>query len=168
MKQPPTRGKHARIRAFNQIVDALKELNRTDKRILSDTLGILFAKTILPLIALAFLTSCGTGNFQSLASNALAQSAITNVARYYGGDDAGALASAGLSATADVLQGYVDKKPPLEIAANSPGVKGVSQIVVDYLKTKGWVTQETVDSLHSAAQIASNATEKRSTVNDGP
>lgn len=78
----------------------------------------------------------------------------------------GELAAAGLSATADVMQGYVDKKPSLQVAANSPGVKGVSQIVVDYLKTKGWITQQTVDNLHAAAQIAANATV--STVNQGP
>jgi hypothetical protein len=123
-----------------------------------------FLIPILAICALAF-TGCST---QSLISNKLAQSAVTAVAKHYGGKQAGELASAGLSATAEVLQGYIDKKPPLEVAANSPGVKGVSQIVVDYLKTKGWITQKTVDNLHAAAQIAANATSPRSTVNDGP
>ena len=68
------------------------------------------------------------------------------------------LAAAGLSAAAEVMQGYVDKKPPLQVAASSPGVQGVGQIVVDYLKTKGYVTQATVDNIHAAAQIAANAT----------
>ncbi|MEY2500573.1 MAG: hypothetical protein QOI07_907 [Verrucomicrobiota bacterium] len=103
---------------------------------------------------------------QSVVSNQIARSAVTEVAKHYGGEKAGELASAGLYAAADVMQGYVDKKPPLQVAANSPGVTGVSQIVVDYLKTKGWVTQQTVDNLHNAAQIAANATV--STVNDGP
>lgn len=131
---------------------------------------------ILPSCFLLFAGCAGTGNFQSLVSSQLAQSAVTAVAQHYGGAQAAELAAAGLSATADVIQGYVDQKPPLQVAANSPGVKGVSQIVVDYLKTKGWVTQSTVDNLHSAAQIAANATapnarpasDPRSTVNDGP
>jgi hypothetical protein len=117
----------------------------------------------LLLIPLLFLCSCST---KSVVSNQLAQKTVAAVARHYGGAKAGELAAAGLSATADVMQGYVDKKPPLEVAANSPGVKGVSQIVVDYLKTKGWITQKTVDNLHAAAQIAEHATV--STVNEGP
>lgn len=117
----------------------------------------------LLVIPVLFLCGCST---QSLVSNKLAQDTVAAVARHYGGANAGELAAAGLSATADVMQGYVDKKPPLEVAANSPGVQGVSQIVVQYLKTKGWVSQETVNNIHSAAQIAERATV--STVNEGP
>jgi hypothetical protein len=117
----------------------------------------------LLLIPVLFLCSCST---KSLVSNQLAKDTVTAVARHYGGEKAGELASAGLSATADVLQGYVDKKPPLEVAANSPGVVGVSQIVVNYLKKKGLITQKTVDNIHAAAQIAEHATV--STVNEGP
>lgn len=113
-------------------------------------------KIIVIILAFAF-TGCSA---QSIVSNQLAQKAVTAVAKHYGGEKAGELAAAGLDATAEVMQGYVDKKPPLEVAANSPGVKGVSQIVVDYLKTKGWITQKTVDNLHNAAQIAANATDK--------
>lgn len=107
---------------------------------------------------------------QSLATSDLAKSAVTAVAKHYGGAQAGELAAAGLSATAEVMQGYVDHKPPLQVAANSPGVKGLSQIVVDYLQTKGWITQATVDNLHAAASIAATATvsQPRSTVHDGP
>lgn len=112
-------------------------------------------------ISLLFLTSCG-----SIATSDLANRVVTAVARHYGGAEAGELASAGLSATAEVLQGYVNKKPPLQVAANSPGVKGVSQIVVEYLREKGWVTQNTINNLHSAAQIAEHATV--STTNEGP
>lgn len=120
-------------------------------------------KTISVLICGLLFTGCSA---QSIVSNRLAQNAVASVAKHYGGAQAGELAAAGLSATADVMQGYVDKKPPLEVAANSPGVKGVSQIVVDYLKTKGWITQKTVDNIHAAAQIAEHATV--STVNEGP
>lgn len=118
---------------------------------------------LLIVVILFALIGCSA---QSVISNQIAKDTVTAVARHYGGEEAGALASAGLSATADVLQGYVDKKPPLEIAANSPGIQGVSQIVIRYLKTKGWVSQKTVDNLHQAAQIAEHATV--STVNEGP
>lgn len=121
-------------------------------------------------LALFFASLLVTGcSVQSVASNELAQNAVTAVAKHYGGEKAGELAAAGLSASAEVLQGYVDKKPPLEVAANSPGVKGVSQVVADYLKTKGVVTQKTIDDIHLAAQVAGNATVSQpSTVNGGP
>jgi hypothetical protein len=119
------------------------------------------------LIASLILTFCaGCGTTKSIVSSKIAHDTVTAVARHYGGANAGELASAGLYATADVLQGYVDKKPPLEVAANSPGVAGVSQIVVSYLKRKGFVTQKTIDNLHAAAEIAAHATV--STVNEGP
>lgn len=117
------------------------------------------------LLLIPLLTLCGCST-KSIVSNQIAKDTVTAVAKHYGGAEAGALASAGLSATADVLQGYVDKKPPLQIAADSPGVQGVSQIVVRYLKTKGFVTQKTIDNLHTAAQIAEHATV--STVSEGP
>jgi uncharacterized protein YceK len=120
--------------------------------------------SILALIILV-LSGCST-TVQSVVSNKLAQETVAAVAKHYGGAQAGELAAAGLSATADVMQGYVDKKPPLQVVANSPGVQGVSQVVVNYLKTKGLVTQKTVDSIHAAAQIAEHATV--STANEGP
>jgi hypothetical protein len=129
---------------------------------MKQTLSILTAA----LVAVGSFCLGGCGSAQSLASSKLAQDTVASVARYYGGADAGALAAAGLSATADVMQGYVDKKPPLQVAANSPGVQGVSQIAVEYLKKQGWVTQATVDNIHSAAQIAERATV--STVKEGP
>ncbi len=122
---------------------------------------------LFSILALSAVALCVGGcTVRSLTANDLARTAVVAVAQHYGGASAGELAAAGLSATADVMQGYVDKKPPLAVAANSPGVKGVSQIVVDYLKTKGWITQATVDNLHAAATIAANATV--STVNEGP
>jgi hypothetical protein len=56
------------------------------------------------------------------------------------------------------LQGYVDKKPPLDIIVESPGVEGVGHILIDYLKKKGVVTQATVDSIHKAAAWATRLT----------
>jgi hypothetical protein len=122
--------------------------------------------SVLCVLCVSLFNGCGTA--QSLVSNQLAQSAVTSVAQYYGGAKAGEFAAAGLSAAAEVMQGYVDKKPPLQVAANSPGIKGVSQIVVDYLRTKGWITQQTVDNLHAAAQIAANATPPAPPPSTGP
>jgi hypothetical protein len=120
-------------------------------------------RAILLCLAVVFCSGCSS---RSLVTNRLARETVAAVAKYYGGSQAGELAAAGLSATADVMQGYVDKRPPLQVAANSPGVQGVSQIVVNYLQSKGWITQGTVDTIHAAAQIAANATV--STVNEGP
>lgn len=94
----------------------------------------------------------------STLSSGLAHDAVVAVSQHYGGDKAGQLASAGLSAAAEVLQGYIDKQPPLKVAAASPGVTGVGQVIVDYLKTKGYVTQDTVNKIHDAAQVAVNIT----------
>lgn len=125
---------------------------------------------ILALIALAF-TGCATAVSwkDKLAPDSIAGQTVTAVAQHYGGQKAAELASAGLYATADVLQGYVDKKPPLDVITQSPGVEGVGHIVLDYLKDKGVVTQATVDKLHAAAAFAARLTyAPKSTVNDGP
>lgn len=120
----------------------------------------------LILLILLVLFLCGCSSTKSLVSSQIARDTVTAVAKHYGGSQAGELAANGLSAAADVMQGYVDKQPPLEVAAKSPGVQGVGQVVVNYLKTKGWITQKTVDNLHQAAQIAVNVTVP--TVNEGP
>jgi hypothetical protein len=115
----------------------------------------------LLLIPLAFLCFSCTPEQQAQAiamTGSLAGDAVKAAATYYGGPAAGELASAGLSAAAEVLQGYVDKKPPLQVIEKSPGVAGVGQVVVNYLKTKGIVTQATVDKIHTAAVVAANAT----------
>lgn len=93
-----------------------------------------------------------------LAPDSLANKAVVSVAEHYGGQKASNLASAGLYATADVLQGYVDKKPPLDVITQSPGVEGVGHIVIGYLKDKGIVTQKMVDNLHKAAAFAARLT----------
>lgn len=95
---------------------------------------------------------------QTLAPESLAGEAIVAVSQHYGGQKAADLASAGLYATADVLQGYIDKKPPLDVITSSPGVEGVGHVVLDWLKEKGVVTQATVDNLHEAAAFAARVT----------
>lgn len=119
---------------------------------------------LLPLAFALFLASLLVGCAsiptwqKQLAPDGLATQAVTAVAEHYGGQDAGNLASAGLSATAEVLQGYVDKKPPIDIITQSPGVEGVSHILVDWLTKKGVVTQDTVNAIHKAAAFAARAT----------
>jgi hypothetical protein len=114
----------------------------------------------LATLALICCAGCATTtSWQSqLAPGTLGNEAVVAAAKHYGGQDAAELASAGLSATADVLQGYVDKKPPLEIITKSPGVEGVGHVLLDYLKKKNVVTQETVDSIHEAAAFAARVT----------
>lgn len=118
-------------------------------------------KTILPLFVILF-ASCSTATkWQSqLAPDSIANDAIVSVAKHYGGQSAAELASAGLYATADVLQGYVDKKPPLDIIVESPGVEGVGRIALEYLKKKNFITQETVNKFHKAAAFAARLTYK--------
>lgn len=118
-------------------------------------------KTITSLLMAMLLCGCATTPTQwqaQLAPNTLANKAVVSVAHHYGGQSAAELASAGLSATAEVLQGYVDKKPPLDIIVQSPGVEGVSHVVINYLKDKGYVSQETVNAIHKAALFATKIT----------
>lgn len=117
----------------------------------------------LLLLALAFLfmTGCGKPKLSdpaTFAPNTLVSKSVTAVAKHYGGESAGQLASDGLYATATVLQGYVDKKPPLDIIADSPGVQGMGAVMVNWLKNKGYVTQNMVNNIHKAAAIAANIT----------
>ena len=115
-------------------------------------------KTLI-LFAL-FLTGCATTTTwqKHLAPDTLANKTVVAVAEHYGGNKAANLASAGLYATADVLQGYVDKKPPIDIVTESAGVQGVGHVLINYLKEKGIVTQETVNTIHKAAAFAARVT----------
>ena len=118
-------------------------------------------KTILCILCAVILSGCATPATtwqKNLAPTALANQTVVSVAKHYGGENAAELASAGLSATAEVLQGYVDKKPPLDIVVESPGVEGVGHILVNFLKKKGIVTQATVDNIHKAAAFATRLT----------
>lgn len=116
---------------------------------------------LIPLILTAFLfAGCTPEQKQTTVGimGSLAATTVKVVAAAYGQPEAGELASAGLHAAAEVLQGYIDKKPPLQIVKESPGVQGVGGVLVNYLKNKGIVTQQTVDKIHTAAQIAANIT----------
>lgn len=115
----------------------------------------------LALFILSFLvTGCATATTwrAQLAPDSLANKAVVAAAEHYGGNKAANLASAGLSATAEVLQGYVDKKPPIDVITQSPGVQGVGQIVLGFLKDKKVITQATVDNVHKAALFAAQVT----------
>jgi hypothetical protein len=114
----------------------------------------------LALFFLSLLVGCSTMTTwrSQLAPDTLGNKAVIAAAEHYGGKDAADLASAGLSATADVLQGYVDKKPPIDVITQSPGVQGVGHIILDYLKDKKIITQSTVDNIHKAALFAAQVT----------
>ncbi len=115
--------------------------------------------SILCILPVALLCpGCATVPASGSVAEFVAKQAVVAVAQHYGGDKAGELASAGLSAAADVMQGYVNQKPPLQVAAASPGVTGVGQVVVNYLVDRGYVSQSVVNQLHDAAQIAANVT----------
>lgn len=134
---------------------------------IGNALACYFLSIILPLLRTLFLITaclmvagCATTTTwqQKLAPESLANRALVSVADHYGGKKAANLTSAGLSATAEVLQGYVDKKPPIDIITKSPGVEGVGHVVIDYLKDKKWISQETVNNLHKAAAFAARLT----------
>lgn len=116
-------------------------------------------KAIFTVLLTLCCAGCASTSWQSqLSPNSLAGETISAVAQHYGGHNAAELASAGLSAAAEVMQGYVDKKPPLEIVTASPGVEGVGHILLNYLTSKGVVTQATVDNIHKAAAFAARVT----------
>lgn len=114
------------------------------------------------ILTCLLLTGCASFPYSSgSVADVIAKQAVVAAAQHYGGAQAGELASSGLSAAADVMQGYVNKEPPLKVAAASPGVAGVGQVVVNFLVDRGYITQATVNQLHDAAQIAVNATGKK-------
>jgi hypothetical protein len=118
------------------------------------------------VIALAIAIGCsvmlplGCANMtpqeQSLVVSAesLAAVAGTAAATYYGGQQAGELASSGLSALGSVLQGYVGMTVPTSIIQNSPGIAGVGSAIAAALP-KRTVSQTTVNTINQAAAIAS-------------
>jgi hypothetical protein len=115
----------------------------------------------------AFITSAET----------LASIAGTAAATYYGGPQAGALASAGLSGLAAVLQGYVGMKVPTAVVQNSPGIAGVGAAIAAQIPSKTPISQKTVDMVNRAAAIAAALkgadlmpvpTPSPSTVSNGP
>lgn len=78
----------------------------------------------------------------------------TAAATYYGGPEAGQLASAGLSAIATVAQGYVGTTVPAGIIQQSAGVTGVGEAVADLIPHDKPISQATVNTVHRAAAIA--------------
>jgi hypothetical protein len=113
--------------------------------------------SISALLFLPLMLGCAnlTPRQQMIATSAetLASIAATAAATYYGGPAAGRLASAGLSALASVLQGYVGAKVPPNVVQAAPGVAGVGEAVAAALPPRP-VSQSTVDALNRAAAIA--------------
>jgi len=122
-----------------------------------------FKRTFSLLLAAAltfFQPGCSTlGNSTTGAllvdAETLAEIAGSAAATYYGGPAAGQLASAGLSALASVLQGYVGATIPTSIVQASPGVANVGAAVAAVIAPAHKVTQSDVNVVNAAAAIAS-------------
>jgi hypothetical protein len=91
-----------------------------------------------------------------VGAESLANIAGTAAATYYGGPAAGQLASAGLSALGSVLQGYVGATIPQSIVQATPGVNGVGPAVANVIASNHTVTQADVNTVNTAAQIATS------------
>lgn len=118
-------------------------------------------KKKLILVPVILLTSCATltptqGTIL-MTANSIASAALSAVASAYGGPAAGTLASAGLSAEARVLQGYVNSKIPTTVVAAAPGVAGLDNVVTGIISSSKTVKQSDVTVLDDAAQLLSAA-----------
>jgi hypothetical protein len=120
-------------------------------------------KTVLIILAAGALTyfqpACSTLTSSQkgallVGAETLANIAGTAAATYYGGPAAGQLASAGLSALASVLQGYVGATVPTSIVQASPGVANVGQAVAQVIAPNSKVTQSDVNTINAAAAVA--------------
>jgi len=125
--------------------------------------------SILAIGSLAFfqpacstLTSSQRGALL-VGAETLANIAGTAAATYYGGSSAGQLASAGLSALASVLQGYVGATVPASVVQATPGVTNVGPAVANVIATNHPVTQSDVNTVTQAATIASTLNIQSST-----
>lgn len=114
-------------------------------------------KTFKILCTVLLLTGCTfTPQQQELILNAsqIATTAATAAATSMGGPLAGMAASAGLSALATVLQGYVGARVPKAVVAAAPGVGTVGPKVAEIIPDNHIVTQQMVDAVNRAAVIA--------------
>ena len=90
-----------------------------------------------------------------VGAESLANIAGTAAATYYGGSEAGELASAGLSALGSVLQGYVGASIPTAVVRATPGVGNVGAAVASVIAPNKTVSQGDVNTVNAAAKIAS-------------
>lgn len=115
-------------------------------------------KRLLILVCVASIGCAGTLTPQQAAiattATNLARIAVSAAATYYGGPQAGALASAGLDGLASVLQAYMGQAIPSSIVQASPGVNGVGAALVSIIAPNHKVTQSDVDKVAQAAAIA--------------
>ncbi len=114
---------------------------------------------IIKLLVISILcVSCAnmTPQQQAIATTAtnLATIAVSAAATFYGGPAAGALASAGLSGLASVVQSYVGNKIPAAVITASPGVAGVGPALVTIISPNHVVTQSDANKVAQAAAIA--------------
>ena len=115
------------------------------------------------LLSALSLTQTGCGTLDAtqrgallVGAETLANIAGTAAATYYGGAEAGQLASAGLSAVGSVLQGYVGTTIPTAVVQATPGVANVGQAVAAVIAPNHTVSQGDVTAVYKAATIAAN------------
>jgi hypothetical protein len=84
----------------------------------------------------------------------IARIAASAAATYYGGAQAGAMASAGLDALGQVIQGYVGHPIPSEIVTASPGIRGVGPALITIISPDHAISQADADKVALAARIA--------------
>lgn len=115
-------------------------------------------KYLLTLTACLLLPACAnlTPQQAALLTNAvkIANVAAVAAATIYGGPVAGSVASAGLSAIASVMQGYVGTTIPATVIQNSPGLQAVGVAVAKEIAPNKVIDQQTVDLVNRAAAIA--------------
>ena len=110
------------------------------------------------LLTALLCTSCATWTPQEAAiattATNIATVAATAAATFYGGPMGGQLASAGLSALAQVMNGYIGSKLPKEMITASPGVSGVGQSLVGIIAPDHVITAADQAKVQQAAAIA--------------
>jgi hypothetical protein len=92
-----------------------------------------------------------------VGAEALANIAGSAAASYYGGSQAGELASAGLSALASVLQGYIGATVPASVVQATPGIANVGTAIAPVISTDKPVSQSDVNTINQAAAIAGSS-----------
>jgi hypothetical protein len=116
-------------------------------------LSLMAAGTLVYLLPGCSSLSTAQEGALLVGAETLANIAGTAAATYYGGPQAGELASAGLSALGSVLQGYVGSKVPTQVVEATPGVANVGEAVAEVIAPNRTVNQSDVNVVNAAALI---------------
>lgn len=117
-------------------------------------------KNPLLLASILVLSACSTltPTQKAIVVNAetIAQIAGSAAATYYGGPVAGQAASAGLSALASVMNGYIGTTIPSSIVAATPGVEGVGDALAAQINPNATITVKDVALVNQAAKLVTS------------